>query len=165
MPKTHKGVCVSIPLSLWRFCTRHCRKHSKRFSTLVSQALTDYLSDVEMNSEESTILRLFDRLQQLDEKIGTARKLRNATIRDGSGLREARDLRVSGTVKRGFKPIQQGYAWTKGQIIDEEERKIYDELSGIVEDLNKERKKILQDPAFKKWLREDINEKEPSKHP
>ena len=153
MPRTHKSVCVSIPINIWRLCKKHCEKHSIRFSTLVRHALTKHLSSVEMNSQESTILRLFDRLQQLDEKISVARKFRDAVIRDGSGIKEMRDLRVSGIVKRSFKSSHVGYEWTKSQIIDEEERKIYDEFCGIIEDLNKERKKILQNSAFKKWLK------------
>ncbi len=73
-------------------------------------------------------------------------------IRDGSGVKEIKGLRVSGQVVRGFKPAHVGYQWKKGQILDTEEREIYEELCNMLEELNNERKKILCNPVFLAWL-------------
>jgi hypothetical protein len=77
-------------------------------------------------------------------------------IYDGIGLQEIRDLRVEGKTEYRFKARYRGgigsSKLSKGQIKDENQRRIYDEYSQIVWDYNQERIKIMENPVFKSWL-------------
>lgn len=113
-----------------------------------------YINCIKNNSYESETLRLIARLEQIDEKSMIIRRHRDSVIRNGSGVKEIKELRVSGQIKREFRPARVGLGWKKGQIVDVEEREIYGELCNILEELNKERKKILRNPVLLKWLKE-----------
>ena len=145
---------MSISLDLWKSCRMFCENYSMAFSKLVRNALIKYLSEIKKDSKKFEMIRLIAKLEKLEEKSKMIRKHRNAMIRNGSGIKEIKELRVSGVIKRGFDPVHAGYSWTKGRIKDPEERKIYGELCDILEELNKERKEILCNPLFVKWLKE-----------
>ena len=144
MTQNTRITSVSMSHNLWRACRTFCDDYSMAFSKLVRSALFNYLDDIKKDTKESKRIALIAKLEQLEEKSKMIRRFRDSMIRDGSGIKEIKGLRVSGKVEKEFEPSHVGYSWTKGRIKDPEEREIYGELCDIVEEYNKERKKVLQ---------------------
>lgn len=150
MPNTS----ISMSFSLLRAYKEFCQDYSMSFSKLVRKALAKYLDEIKEDSEELEILRFTAKLEQLDEEIDLIRGQRDRIIRDGSGVREIKDLRVSGKTTIGFDHAEKGNHWQRGMIKDPEEREIYEKSCVMIEEYNEERKEIYQKLLEK--LKKDI---------
>ena len=155
MTKTAKATSISMSFELETVCKKFCTDYHLKFSDLVRKALLNYLSSTDQEWLEG--FKLYGQLRVIDDCILIARHCRDSMIYDGIGLEEIRDLRVEGKNQYRFlarynKNANLSNKISKGQIKDENLRRIYDDYSKIVWEYNQERIKIMENPDFKKWL-------------